>query len=98
MKASSCAIAISLGCLLLVPAKAAEISRSHRDASGQAWSLHLGTDEKVRLSHRTPSGGKSRTVSLHFRRDEAAAAEALLRKSLQWAAVAEKNAVTALER
>jgi hypothetical protein len=98
MNASSCLIAISLGCLVLVPAKAAEISRSHRDASGQVWSLHLGTDEKVRFSHSAPSAGKSRTVSLQFRRDEAAAAEALLRKSLQWAAVAEKNAVTALER
>ena len=59
MKASSCVIAISLGCLLpVMPAKAAEISRSQRDASGQVWSLHLGTDEKVRLSHSAPSGGK----------------------------------------
>lgn len=98
MKASRCATAITLGSLLLAGAHGAEITRSQRDSFGQTWSIHLATDEKVRLTNVVPSEGNSLTVSLRFMRSEAPAVEALLKKFLQWAALAEKNEVSAVEK
>ena len=76
----------------------AEITRSHRDASGEAWSLSLSTDGFLKLADATPVAAGVANVVLRFPRAAAPEAEALLKKFRQWSALAEKNAVAAAER
>jgi len=78
-------------------ARAAEITRSHREPSGKTWSVALSTDGMVKLSDAVPSSGVGR-VALRFPRSETPDVEALLKKFRQWSALAEKNAVTAAEK
>jgi len=92
------ALAVLLFRAAFSPADGAEITRAHRDASGETRSLSLSTEGLVKLTNSTPTANGARTVALRFPRGEAVDAEALLKKFRQWSALAEKNTVSAAEK
>lgn len=98
MKAAHYFFAASVWVAMFARADAADITRSKRNALGETWSLSLSTEGTVMLANVSPADGASKSVALRFPRSEALDAEALLKKFRQWAALAEKNALSAAEK